>query len=217
MIAYSNMEAVAAAGGGVVLEPPEAWVANIYYCYRVLNKGTVPKNGYKALYLYDTVTVYNSGPIDVTVEIPADMNLIDKTGYRYVGVATQVSSVGNIRPASAPTSTASTGTVTVGWDADRAAAIVTFFVEPVLLSYGQKAINYNGDVMDLTAHSHQGKGLEFPDYYDKSAGRCYIPVSTTYDPNVIEPLESLHKYYWPGFILRKSEVWKEGTTTVLRK
>lgn len=203
--------------GGYESEPAVPWVANIYYCYRVYGTGGVPKNGYKSLYTYKTVTVYNSGPIDVTVSIPADMNLIDKTGYRYVGVATQVSSVGNIRPASAPTSSASTGTVTVGWDYNRAAAIITFFVEPVKLSYGNKAVNYNGNIINIVAASHEGRGLEFPDYYDKSAGRCYIPVSASYSSSVIEPLESLNKFWWPGYILESSKVWKEGTTTVIRR
>ena len=203
--------------GGYESEPAVPWVANIYYCYRVYGTGGVPKNGYKSLYTYKTVTVYNAGPIDVTVSIPADMNLIDKTGYRYVGVATQVSSVGNIRPASAPTSSASTGTVTVGWDYNRAAAIITFFVEPVKLSYGNKAVNYNGNIINIVAASHEGRGLEFPDYYDKSAGRCYIPVSASYSSSVIEPLESLNKFWWPGYILESSKVWKEGTTTVIRR
>lgn len=198
--------------GEVEKEAPVPWVANIYYCYRVKDTGAIPKNGYKTLYTYATVTVYNSKPIDVTVSIPADMKLIDKTGYRYVGVATQVSAIGSIKPATAPTSTSSVGTVTVGWDYNRAAAIVTFFVEPVLCSWNQYAVNYNGDTLKLTTASHEGSGLEFPDYYDKNAGKCYIPLSTAFDANVVEPLESLHKYYWPGYILRKSGVYPEGSS-----
>ena len=201
--------------GKVEMEPAVPWVANIYYCYRVKGTGEIPKNGYKTLYTYGTVTVYNSGPKNVTVSIPADMKLIDRTGYRYAGVATQVSAIGNIRPASAPTSSSSVGTVTVGWDYNRAAAIVTFFVEPVLCSWNQYAVNYNGDEMKINTTSHQGSGLEFPDYYDKSAGKCYIPLETTFKTNVIEPLESLHKFAWPGYILRKSAVYADGTNNLV--
>lgn len=197
--------------GEVEKEPKQIWTANIYYCYRVLNKGTVPKNGYVSIYKYAEVTVYDAGPIDVPFKISADMGLIDRTGYRYVGVTTQVGAVGSLKPASAPTSTLPYGAGTVGWDADRAAAIVTFFVEPVLCSWNQYAVNYNGDTLKLSTASHEGSGLEFPDYFDGT--RCYIPLSTgPYSSTEVEPLESLHKYYWPGYILRKSGVYPEGSS-----
>lgn len=107
------------------------------------------------------------------------------------------------------------------------AAIITFYVEPVKLTYGHQAINAQSDTqtVDINIPSNQRllkdfnvtkkdenyktrKPLEFPDFYDESAGRCYIPESATYDPDVVEPLESLYKFAWPGYILEKSRVYK---------
>ena len=184
-------------------EDPEPWIANIFYCYRTLDN-QVPKNGFASKYTHKTVVVYNAGPIAVTETIYPDMNLINKAGYRYVGVSTQVSTITGIGPASAPpASSATSGTVTVNWPHNQAAAMVTFFVEPVKLSYGHKATDYNKNIIDIVASSSEGKNIEFPDYYVESEGKCIIPVN------------SLNKYWWPGYLLESSKAYKAGTKSII--
>ena len=62
--------------------------------------------------------------------------------------------------------------------ANQSAAIVTFFVEPVKLSWNQYAENYNGDQLKLSTVSHEGAGLEFPDYYVDSNGSTTSLLNT---------------------------------------
>ena len=49
---------------------------------------------------------------------------------------------------------------------------------------------------------NEGKDLEFPDFYNGT--ECVISVN------------SLNKYWWPGYILESAKVYKAGTTEVIK-
>ena len=190
--------------------------ADVYYCYRTLDELEVPKNGYEYLYLHSSQVVYNSGHRTVDVSVSPDMNKIDKTGYRYVGHSVSIGEFSKVGIGTKPTSSSATATARVSSTYTSSAAIVTFYIEPVKLSYGNKAIDYQGHIIDINAKSHEGEDLEFPDYYDESAGKCIIPNSSKFDPKKIEELESLNKMWWPGYILESAKVYKAGTTEVIK-
>lgn len=192
-------------GGGYKKEAPIKIYADIYYCYRTLD-GKVPKNGYQYLYKHSSEVVYNGGRKTVTVDVTADLDKIDLTGYRYVGSKTSVGQMGKIDVSGFSENartTNPTAKVTVGFDYRTSAAIVTFFVEPVKLYYGHAAIDYKGRVQDIVAPTLTNTtGLEFPDYYNGT--RC-----------VISDIKSLNKFFWPGFILQNAKTYQyAGNSTV---
>lgn len=199
--------------GNYEKEEAKKWYANIFYCYRTTDN-EVPKNGFKSLYKYGRVCVYERGPIEVEASIDPDMDLIDKAGYRYVGYSSMVSSMDKIKIATkCDNAGARPGKATVGWDYTRSAAVITFFVEPVKLTYGHKAVDFKGREQTLNVESLSKSEVEFPDFFNGT--RCEIPV------------KSLNKFVWPGFILEQaityeyktknklwSRVYDENTTTL---
>lgn len=214
--------------GSYAKEGGKIWQADILYCYRLLD-GKIPKNGYDSMYSYKTVTVYNSGPKNVSCTVPADMEKIDKTGYRFVGSTVQVDEIALLNVASAPSDTSeksSTPTVTVGWDYTKSAAMVTFFLEPVELEYGHKwrDMSNNTELDQVLNHKEVSRlktlgqePLQFPDFYNAAEDKCIITV------------QSLNKFIWPGFLLKSFEVdslsnnnlvnktYNDETTTVYSK
>lgn len=171
-------------------------LANVYYCYRTTDN-EIPKNGYQALYKHSSEVVYNNGPRDVAVNITADLNKIDATGYRYVGNKVSVGKMGSASIASygSGVNSSATATAKVGFDYTKSVAIVTFFVEPVKLYYGHVSTDYKGRVQDINAPNSTNKnGLEFPDYYNGT--RCVVDV------------KSLNKFFWPGFILQDAKTFQ---------
>lgn len=65
--------------------------ADVFYIYVTKdedgNWGEIPKNGYPDYLVWaDSVVVYSHGRYTPTVSVTADVNLIDKTGYRYVRI-----------------------------------------------------------------------------------------------------------------------------------
>lgn len=189
--------------GSYEKESPKPIYADIYYCYRTTD-GEIPKNGYDAIYKHSSQPVYNNGRKTVTISISPDMNKIDNTGYRYVGNKSSVGSTGTVSASkySADVNKDQTASVTVSFDAQHSAAIVTFFVEPVKLYYGHVSTDYKGRLQDINAPTSTNvKGLEFPDYYNGT--RCVIDV------------KSLNKFFWPGFILQDAKTFKyAGNSTI---
>lgn len=179
--------------------------ADVYYCYRTIND-EIPKNGYATLYKHSSVVVYNNGvkSSGVVVVVEPDMTKIDSTGYRYVGNKTSVGSISTVAIAkySPDVSTDETASATVGFNENRSAAIVTFFVEPVKLYYGHVSTDYKGRLQNINAPKATNEaGLEFPDYYNGT--NCAIDV------------KSLNKFYWPGFILEDAKTFQyAGDSTI---
>ncbi len=170
--------------------------ADVFYCYRTTD-GEIPKNGYEPIYKHSSQVVYNNGRKTVTVSVSPDMNKIDSTGYRYVGNKSVVGSTSTVYAAtySSNVNKGETANVTVSFDNQRSAAIVTFFVEPVKLYFGHVSTDYKGRVQDINAPNSTNKnGLEFPDYYNGT--RCVIDV------------KSLNKFFWPGFILQDAKTFQ---------
>ena len=189
--------------------------ADVYYCYRT-TEGEIPKNGYpQGLTLAGRYCVYDRGYKTVDVTIRPNMEKIDNTGYRYVGAAANVGKIQDVYIASENQTTEPQITVTVSGRYMQSAAIVTFFVEPVKLSYGHKATDYNGNIIDINASSHQDTDLEFPDYWDDDLEMCIVPATSAFDPDEIEPLESLHKWYWPGYILESAKVYNAENDDII--
>ncbi len=192
--------------------PSDPWYANIYYTYRTKDN-EVPKNGYYGIYGHGSVCVYDRGPINATARIPADLDLIDRTGYRYLGYKVQVGPSATASKYSSDLNKSTVAEASVGWDVNRGAAYVTFFVEPVELTYGHKVTDVTGKIMNVKASSHENiDGLEFPDYFDDELNQSIVPAGDNFSADDIEPLESLHKFYFPGYILKSSKVFEAGTS-----
>lgn len=197
--------------GGYESSKPEPIIANIYYCYRTTDNkmpicNTLPdENGevheirpFEYMYKHSSVVIYNDGNKgNVSVTVKPDMDLINETGYRFVGNKTKVGAMSVIKPLSygngSGVSSSASPSVTVGFSSGKTAAVVTFYVEPVELSYGHQRIDYKGNKTDIIASSHTGTGIKFPNCYDKSLGKCIFPVT------------SLNKGWWPGYILQSAE------------
>lgn len=185
--------------GNYEKEGPENILANVYYCYRTTDN-EIPKNGYSSLYKHSSVSVYNNGRKTTSVNVSADMDKIDSTGYRYVGYNISTGSISSVSVSKYNEKykkDSTTATATVGFNYTESDVIVTFFVEPVKLYFGHVSTDYNGRLQNITASNQTNTtGLEFPDYYNGT--RCEIEV------------KSLNKFYWPGFILQDAKTFKYG-------
>ncbi len=183
-------------------DPKEKLYANIFYTYRTTD-GDIPKNGYEYTYNYGKVCVYDEGPIDVTAKINPDMDLINKTGYRYVGYKVRVGQIGGVGPSpyDGNVNPSTQASASVGFDYRKSAAYVTFFVEPVKFSFGQiwrDPLGKAKDVILKTDPYYSQDGLEFPDFYSGETGNCVIDVP------------SLYKIVWPAYILKKYELFGDN-------
>ena len=189
--------------GSYEKEAPKPMYADVYYCYRITD-GEIPKNGYEAIYKHSSQVIYNNGRKTATVSVKPDMTKIDNTGYRYVGNKSSVGSTSTVSVAkySPDVNTDETANVTVSFDNQHSAAIVTFFVEPVKLYYGHVSTDYKGRLQNINAPTATNEaGLEFPDYYNGT--NCAIDV------------KSLNKFYWPGFILEDAKTFQyAGDSTI---
>lgn len=189
--------------GSYEKEAPKPMYADVYYCYRTTD-GEIPKNGYEAIYKHSSQVIYNNGRKTATVSVKPDLTKIDNTGYRYVGNKSSVGSTSTVSVAkySPDVNTDETANVTVSFDNQHSAAIITFFIEPVKLYYGHVSTDYKGRLQNINAPTATNEaGLEFPDYYNGT--NCAIDV------------KSLNKFYWPGFILEDAKTFQyAGNSTI---
>lgn len=199
---------------GTVGTEPEDLYATIHYAYRTTDN-KIPTNftvdgeeikEYENFYTNKPVCIYHNGQARESVgfTIPADLEKIDRTGYRYLGYKISYGWPGEayVSKYDGNLNEEDVAKGTVGFAKKKTAAFVTFFVEPVTFSYGQKAVDYEGNIIKLKSSDErqENEELEFRNYYvgEEGKGRCIISVESLYKPDK------------PGFILDSAKTYEKG-------
>ena len=195
---------------GGVAEPPEddPITGRIMYCYRT-TENELPKNGFEPMYLLGDYTIHDrDGRHTITASKTADLTKIDNTGYRLLGYTTTIGSFIPPSYSEGRVTKADTGSATIKFEDRKDWALITFWVEPVQMYYGQAWISTDKTTCqeltaDNPAYSSQRQLLEAPDYFHGNTsngnGSCYIDV------------KSLNKIALPGFMLQENRAVEYNT------
>ena len=207
-----NRQALFRSGGknSTIGNAPDPLYSKVVYRY-LTTDGEIPKNDdalfgrnhyVKGPIIYDGRRTL--GPTGGTYSVEANVNKIDATGYRYVGYTVTYNYFDKIYNTSrtklngsANANTTATANLSYG---KNSGAVITFYLEPVQMYYGQAWVSTDKSTcQELSASglsfSSQGKLLEAPDFFhgdtSNGNGSCYVDV------------KSLDKIQLPGFILNE--------------